>query len=291
MKKSDKDDVVLSVEDVSYRYGENAPLALKNVNLSINRGEFIALAGQNGAGKTTLAKLFNGLLRPTEGRVTVEGYDTRNADVERLAKLVGYCYQNPDHQIFASTVKEEVAFGPKNLGVKKDEIENVIMRSLELVGLEDQIDESPFMLGRGERQKLAVASILAMESSILIIDEPTTGMDLRASRSIMSLLRSWHEGGRTIVVITHDMNIIAEYVPTTVVMSRGKILAKKPTREVMTDMDLLERAFLKPPQVTRLASALEPCGVSPGKLTPLELVEAIKKRLGDKVATKKVIGE
>ena len=249
---------LIEVRDVSYRYeGENeTALALDRVNLTISPGDFIAFAGQNGAGKTTLAKTFNGILKPSDGQVIVDGHDTHSTSLDTLARIVGYCYQNPDHQIFSTTVRDEIAFGPRNLGLSPGDIQKAVDDALELVGMQQYADKYPFLLGRGERQKLAVASIIAMGSPVLVVDEPTTGLDLNGSLSIMNLLRQWNIGGRTIIIITHDMNIIAEYAQRTIVMARGRILADGPTREVLTDGAMLAEAYLKPPQITRLAQSL-----------------------------------
>ena len=262
---------LISVRGLSYRYEDNLPFVLNDVDLNINQGEFIAFVGQNGAGKTTLVKHFNGLLLPTTGEVLLDGKNTKSLSIEEIARKVGYCYQNPDHQIFGQTVRDEVTFGPKNIGMKGDQLEKSVDHALELVGLETFSDRYPFMLGRGERQKLAVASILAMQPSVLIVDEPTTGMDFRGSQSIMKLLSEWHDQGQTIMVITHDMNIVAEFVPTVVIMSEGKVLAKAPTRDVMKDSKLLESAFLRPPQATRIAQKLSNYGIRDDVLTVSEL--------------------
>jgi energy-coupling factor transport system ATP-binding protein len=159
--------------------------------------------------------------------------------------------------IFSRTVREEVAFGPRNLGLNPEQVNEAVQHALELVGMESEADAYPFLLGRGERQKLAVASMIAMGPPMLIIDEPTTGQDLRGSLSIMNLLLKWHEKGRTIVIITHDMNIVAEYATRTVVMANGQVLADGLTREVLTDQQTLSRAFLKSPQITRVAQSLD----------------------------------
>lgn len=208
--------------------------------------------------------------------------------MEALARRVGYCYQNPDHQIFSSTVKAEVSFGPKNLGMKGEELEKAVEKALEMVNLLEYKDKAPFELGRGQRQKLAVASILAMNSPVLVVDEPTTGMDLRASKSIMSVLADRHEEGKTIVVITHDMNIVAEYVPQMVVMAKGKILAKGPTREIMLKEEILHQAFLRPPQATRMALALKHHGIRPDVLMPQELIKEIVSALNAKKSRREV---
>jgi energy-coupling factor transport system ATP-binding protein len=247
---------LIEVRDVSYQYAGDAPPALDHVNLTIDRGEFIAFVGQNGAGKTTLAKTFNGILMPTSGTVRVDGHETRAAGLDVLARIVGYCYQNPDHQIFSNTVREEIAFGPRNVGLPPEQVKAAVEHALELVGMQEDADRYPFMLGRGQRQKLAVASVLAMGSPVLVVDEPTTGLDLRGALSIMDLLRRWNADGRTIIIITHDMNIVAEYAPRTVMMAGGQVLADGPTRQVLTNQPLLAKAFIKAPQITRLAQDL-----------------------------------
>ncbi len=261
----------IDVQQVTFRYAPRAAEVLHGVSLRIEQGEFVALIGQNGAGKTTLAKHFNGLLKPTSGRVLAAGLDTRDASLATLARVVGYVYQNPDHQIFAGKVHTEVAFGPRNLGLEQAEIESRVAQALELVGLSDHADDYAFSLGRGQRQKLAVASVLAMQPPTLVVDEPTTGLDLQGSKSILDLLSRWNADGRTIVVITHDMTIVAERVPRTVVVGDGRILADGPTRNVLADAPLLAQAFLRPPQVTRVAQRLGEFGVSPNAMTVSEL--------------------
>jgi len=276
----EKADPVISVRDISYRNEGDTPPALDHVSLTIQAGEFVALVGQNGAGKTTLAKTFNGILMPTQGEVYVQGKETRAAGLDVLARIVGYVYQNPDHQIFSNTVRDEVAFGPRNLGLSPDEINRAVQQALELVGMQTEADTYPFMLGRGQRQKLAVASVIAMGSPVLVVDEPTTGLDLQGAQGIMHLLRQWNEDGRTIVIITHDMNIVAEYAQRTVVMARGHVLADGPTRSVLTQQAVLAQAFLKAPQVTRLAQSLDPrLGFPTDVLTVAEFQAALKERL------------
>jgi energy-coupling factor transport system ATP-binding protein len=275
---------IIEVRDVSFRYegNDDAPPALDHVNLTIARGDFIAFAGQNGAGKTTLAKTFNGILKPTEGQVIVDGHDTQTTSLDKLASFVGYCYQNPDHQIFSTTVRDEVAFGPRNLGLSPQEISEASERALELVGMLQDADKYPFLLGRGERQKLAVASIIAMDSPVLVVDEPTTGLDLKGSLSIMDLLRQWNADGRTIIIITHDMNIIAEYAKRTIVMAQGHILIDGPTREALTDPVSLAKAFLKPTQITRLAQSLDGrYGFPQDIITVKEFKSALERRLNN----------
>jgi energy-coupling factor transport system ATP-binding protein len=265
-------EVVIDVDEVTYSYAPAMPLALDHVSLQIRKGDFLALLGQNGAGKTTLAKTFNGLLQPTSGHVLVKGQDTRNATISSLASYVGYCYQNPDHQIFNRTVSLEAAFGPRNLGLSSDEVAARVDHALQLVGLSSKKDAYPFLLGKGERQKLAVASILAMGSPILIVDEPTTGLDMPGIHNIMTLLQQWNQREeRTIVIITHDLHIVAEYVPHTVVMAMGKIVANGTTRSILSDSSALAATGLKPPQITRVAQRLGHHGIPTDVMTVHEL--------------------
>ena len=270
---------IVRVQDVAFAYQGTETRALQGVNLEIGRGEFVALIGQNGAGKTTLAKLFNGLLLPTSGRVVVDGQDTRQAGLDGLARVVGYCYQNPDHQIFARTVREEVAFGPRNLGMSSRLVNKAVNEALALVGMEELAASPPYVLGRGQRQKLAVASIIAMGSEVLLVDEPTTGLDLRGALGLMDLLREWNSGGRTIFIITHDMKIVAEYAQRAVVLSKGRIIADGPTREILSDQATLARAFLKAPQMIRVAQALDSrLDIARDTLTVAEMLDQILKK-------------
>jgi cobalt transport protein ATP-binding subunit len=269
----------IEVSQLTFRYTVRAPDVLTGVQLSIGRGEFVALIGQNGAGKTTLAKHFNGLLKPTSGTVRVQGTDTRAASIADLARAVGYVYQNPDHQIFAQRVRTEVAFGPRNIGLPAADVEQRVDQALDLVGLRAQADDFSFSLGRGERQKLAVASVLAMEPPVLVVDEPTTGLDQPGARGILDLLSRWNRDGRTIVVITHDMTLVAERVPRTIVVGAGRVLADGPTRQVLSDAALLRQAYLRPPQVTRIAQRLAAYGIPPDVLSVAELHQAIAGRL------------
>ena len=270
----------IEVGDVRFRYSPSGPEVLHGVSLSIGPGEYVALIGQNGGGKTTLAKHFNGLLKPVSGTVRTIGMDTRTASVAQLARTVGYVYQNPDHQIFAQKVRTEVAFGPANLKLRPDEIERRVNEALDLVGLRELADDFAFSLGRGLRQKLAVASVLAMAPPVLVVDEPTTGLDLQGSRSILDLLGRWNEDGRTIVVVTHDLALVAERVPRTVVIADGRIVADGPTRRVLSDSAVLGRAFLRPPQVTRVAQRLTEFGVAPDVMTVAELQAELRQVLG-----------
>lgn len=217
----------------------------------------VALLGQNGAGKTTCAKLFNGIHKPTAGVVRVAGHDTRALAPSALARHVGYCYQNPNHQIWALKVADEVSFGPRNLGLDEEAVSARVDEALELVSLERHRDAYTFNLGWGERQQLAVASILAMRPEVIVVDEPTTGLDARGSRRIMDLLTNLNAQGLTLVVITHDMSIVAEYLPRTVCFRDGRAVYDGPTGQLMwREPELLASANLRPPPIVRLVLAL-----------------------------------
>jgi energy-coupling factor transport system ATP-binding protein len=240
---------------VTFTY-DGGQRALDGVDLRIGTGEFVAVAGQNGSGKTTLAKHFNGILRPERGTVAVRGRDIAGVRTTELARTIGYCYQNPDHQIFAPSVRAELEFGPRNLGVAEDEISERVDRLLTLVGLERHADSYPFGLSRGERQKIAVASVLAMEPEIVIVDEPTTGLDWRGGEAMMAVTRRMHQAGKTVIVITHDMHLVAEYAERVVVMADGRVVADGPPPAVFRDRPAMDAAALRPPQVFRVAQAV-----------------------------------
>src|SRR2546427_391083 len=202
-----------------------------HVDLTVRQGEGIAIVAANGSGKTSLAKLSKGLLVPTRGEVRIHGEDTRRMTAGRLASMVGYVFQNPDHQIFANTVSEEIAFGPRNLGVPADDIPGRVREALEAVGLDlpGIADADPFSLTKGDRQRVAVASVLATRPDILIFDEPTTGLDYREIRGMMALIRQLNQAGHTIVMITHLMWVAAEYAARCVVLQAGGAVGGGPT--------------------------------------------------------------
>jgi energy-coupling factor transport system ATP-binding protein len=244
---------VIECRGVGFAYSSGSRAALDHVDLAIGRGEFVAVIGSNGSGKTTLAKLFKGLLLPTRGEVRVDGQETRRMTAGRLAATVGYVFQNPDHQIFADTVREEVAFGPRNLGVPAAEIPERVREALEAVELDrpEIATVDPFSLTKGDRQRVAVASVLATRPDILIFDEPTTGLDYREIHGMMGLIRRLNRAGHTIVMITHLMWVVAEYAARCVVMEAGRVVADEGTRAVFSQPERLDRLGLRLPQVPR----------------------------------------
>lgn len=255
------DEPIIEVRNLYFSYGPKLPEVLRGINLTVRRGEFVALLGQNGAGKTTLAKHFNGLNQPTRGSVEINARPIARQTLAEIARTVGYCYQNPDHQIFSSSVAKEVGFGPSNLGYSSDEVASLVDGALSLVGLSDLRTAHPFSLGRGQRQLVAVASVLAMDPPVLVIDEPTTGMDRTGSTKIMELLAQWASDGRSIIAITHDMDIVCEYIPRSVVMDCGEIVADGPTQDVFRDEPTLSRAHLVAPAPIHVSDRLRPFGV------------------------------
>jgi len=253
---------LLKVEDLSYLYPTHRIEALRGINLEIQEGEFVAFIGQNGSGKTTLAKHFNGLLKPTSGWVLLRGKATTEYTPREISRLVGYVFQNPDHQIFCNTVYDEVAFGLKMLGESPSLIEKHVSHALETVGLTGYEKKVPFALGKGERQRVAVASVLALQPEVLVLDEPTTGLDNRHQHSLMEMLKNLHRRGHTIIIITHSMELVAEYAERAVVMKGGSVLVDGPTRAVFAQEDRLKQASLYPSPLVQVSNWLGTRGLT-----------------------------
>ncbi|MEM3833116.1 MAG: ABC transporter ATP-binding protein [Thermoprotei archaeon] len=231
----------------------NGVNALKDINLTILKGEIVALIGENGAGKTTLAKHFIGLLKPTRGTVEVFGIDTRKTTVATLAKKVGFVFQNPDYQLFAETVWDEVAFALKNFDFPEDEIKKKVKKTLEMFDLLKYEKVSPLALSGGERKRVAIASVVCYDPEILILDEPTIGQDQIQKNKIIELIRAFASKGKTIIIITHDMDFVADIEPRVILLSKGKILADGHARDILPNLSLLEAAHLLSNQVGYLS--------------------------------------
>jgi len=266
---------VLRTENLYFRYSTREEYALRAINIEIFGGEFVAFIGQNGCGKTTLLKHFNGLLRPTQGKVFLYGQDTAGIPTCKLASKVGYVFQNPDHQIFADTVREEIAFGPKNLGFDQSRIESITKDVLKAVGLEEYIDCPPFSLGKGQRQRLAIAAVLAMEPDILIIDEPTTGQDWHESIQIMELLRELNSQGHTIIITSHNMQLVSLYARRVVLMANGEIWMDGTPQQVFSDPDRLREVYIKAPMLYQLAHRFCPNADLSRVVTPEDLADLL----------------
>jgi len=269
-----RSEFIIETRDVWHTY-EGGVNALCGISLGIRRGEFIALVGANGSGKTTLVKHFNGLLKPTRGNVLINGLNTRRATVSRLSRTVGFVFQNPDHQIFCYSVWEETLFGLRQQRAPKAEAEVRAQRALQAVGLYDKRERHPRELSRGQRQRLATASLLALETEVLVLDEPTTGQDFVARRQIMSLAADLHRRGRTILMVTHDMALVAEYAARVIVMKGGQVLLDALPRQVFEREDVLSTTGLKVPPALELARGLRSAGLAITPLTLDELYQAL----------------
>ena len=246
---------ILEFRDVHYVYPTGVK-AIRGVDLKIYPGEVVALMGPNGAGKSTLSLLSIGILKPTRGRVLVDGVDTRDATVAQLARTVGIIFQNPNHMLFKNSVEEEIAFGPKNLGYSEEEIERFVEQAMQICDLKRYRGRHPLSLSMGERKRVCIAAALSMNPRLLFFDEPTVGQDHRHSEAFMSYIKRLREKGYTIVIITHNVNLAIEYCQRAVIMVDGKIIADGPTQKVLADEPLLKKARLKPTSITRLMKAL-----------------------------------
>lgn len=242
--------------EISYVY-EDGTTALRGVDLTLYRGEMLALLGPNGSGKTTLAKILAGIYRPARGQITILGREIRSRrERASLPSSVGYVFQNPDHQLFHRSVRAEILSGLKNIGIASAERQKLTLSTLDAVGLLDSIDEDPLFLSKGQRQRLAVAAILAMGPEILIVDEPTTGQDARSVAAIMGLLRKLQQEGKTILVITHDMTLVAEYCQRVVAFRAGQLTFTGSPAQLFEDTELLARTGLQQPASAHLATRL-----------------------------------
>ena len=265
------------LEDVWYSY-PNGVNALRGVSLTINEGDFLVIMGPNGAGKTTLVKTFNGLLKPTKGRVLVDGVDTRQATVAELARKVGLVFQNPDHQLFCETVEDEIAFALKNFGFKEEEIRERVNWALRAFGLEEYRDASPLALSGGEKKRVAIASVFAWEPKYLVLDEPTLGQDYAQKEKLRELITRVLERA-SVVMVTHDVEFVVDFKPRprVVLLVGGRVIAEGRAEEVLTNLELLSRASLLRPQVPEVLSSLRDVGfeVRTDVLDPLEARDII----------------
>jgi energy-coupling factor transport system ATP-binding protein len=242
---------MIEAKDVHFSY-PNGVEALKGVSLTIEKGQFVAIMGQNGAGKTTLVKHFNGLLKPSEGRVLVDGVDTRKVSIATLSRDVGFVFQNPDHQLFSETVEEEIAFALRNFGFNEEIIEKRITWALNLLALTEYRKTSPFMLSGGERKRVALASVLAWDPKMLILDEPTIGQDYEQKEKLRQFIMQMRTQEKTVIAVTHDVEFVAECNPRVVLMREGKIIADGEAGRILTDQATLTEASIVPPQIAQI---------------------------------------
>lgn len=246
----------LNFEKVSFTYPGSVQ-ALDRVDLAIESGEFVAIVGENGAGKTTLVKMLNGLLRPSEGKVTVGDWDVADHTTAELARRVGFLFQNPDDQLFERSVGREVSFGPRNLGFSAKKVTTNTQTGLESVGLSQKVEVNPYDLEPFERKLLALAATLAQDTPVLVLDEPSIGQDEKGRRRIGRILEDQQKKGRTILLISHDLDFCAQYVERVIVMADGRILEDGSAEKVFAKTEILQKAALIPPQLVRLAQALK----------------------------------
>lgn len=245
----------ISINDLHFTYPGGVE-ALRGISLEIESGEQVAIVGQNGAGKTTLVRHFNGLLQPTSGSVRIGDWDTREHSVAKLASRVGYVFQNPDEQLFSRDVLTEVAFGPKNLGYEKAKVDELVKRALSLTELSDKTETNPYDLTPAWRKMVALASVIAMDTPILIFDEPTTGQDAVNIGRIVNVISELKKEGKTVVTITHDIDFCAENFERVIALSNGQVLLDGPARDVLGREEILAQTYVEPPQLTRLGKLL-----------------------------------
>ena len=230
--------------------------ALNGISLTIETAEQVAIVGQNGAGKTTLVKHLNGLLQPTSGSVSIGDWDTSEHQVAKLASRVGYVFQNPDEQLFTKNVHQEVSFGPKNLGYEVEKVEALVEDALKLTELADQKETNPYDLSPTWRKMVALASIIAMDTPIIIFDEPTTGQDAANIARMAEAIAALRERGKTVITITHDIDFCAENFERVIALSKGEILLDGSANEVLGQEEILAQTYVDPPQLTRLGLRL-----------------------------------
>ena len=260
----------ITLKNVSYTYQAGTPFegpALFDVNLEIKDGSYTALIGHTGSGKSTILQLLNGLLTPSVGSVTVNDIEITatsvNKDIKQVRKKVGLVFQFAESQVFAETVLDDVAFGPQNFGVSKEEAERLAREKLLLVGIsEDLFSRSPFELSGGQMRRVAIAGILAMEPEVLVLDEPTAGLDPAGRKELMEIFQGLHEDGMTIVLVTHLMDDVANFADTTYVLEKGHLVKSGSPKDIFQDVEFMEKIQLGVPKITRFAQRLVDRGIS-----------------------------
>lgn len=276
----------ITLESVNYTYQAGTPFegrALFDINLSIKEGSYTAFIGHTGSGKSTIMQLLNGLNVPTEGAVIVDDIkitaDSKNKDIKPVRKKVGLVFQFPESQLFEETVLKDVAFGPQNFGVSIEEAEQLAREKLAMVGISEEFfEKNPFELSGGQMRRVAIAGILAMEPEVLVLDEPTAGLDPKGRRELMSLFKELHQNGMTIVLVTHLMDDVANYADYVNVLEGGKLVRSGYPKEVFQDVDFLESKQLGVPKITKFVQQLVKRGLQLESLpiTIEEFAEVVK---------------
>lgn len=267
---------IVVVDNVSYVYNRGAVLALDGVSLTVPAGQVVGVVGQNGSGKTTLTKLLNGLLKPTTGSIVVNGMNTADNPVQKMAAHVGYVFQNPNHQLFATTVEDELKFGPRNLGVPEEELAERVAEAVEFFKLQDVLQLHPYRISFPLRKLVGIASIFTMRPRVFILDEPTTGQDHRTTGVINKLIRRLGERGDTVLCVAHDMPLLADVAERLVVMWNARLIADGTPREVFADKAIMNQTHLTPPQITQLSLRIPSRAGRPAALSVEELVDDLR---------------
>ena len=247
---------MIIVEHATFHYPMGTDV-LYDVSLKIGDGEFVAIMGENGAGKTTLVKMFNGLLKPNSGKVLVDSVDTKDKSVAQLSRDVGLIFQNPDHQLFAETVAQELGFSLRNFGFDEDVIKRRVTKLLTALDLERYESSSPFVLSGGERKRVALAAILVWDPKHVVMDEPTIGQDYLQKDRLRQFIIQLVSQGKTVIVVTHDVEFVAECKPRIVLLSKGKVIADGPATKILTDEKLVAQSSLVMPQISVLMRELK----------------------------------
>jgi len=248
---------LIEFDRVTYVHQTTGGTALKDINLKVEKGETVAVVGENGAGKTTLVRHINGLLKPSQGSVRVDGVDTRETTTATLSRKAGIAFQNPDHQLFSDSVENEVRFAMKNFGFSDATVAERCDWALGYFGLEEYRKTSPLILSGGEKKRLTLACILAWDPSIVILDEPTVGQDANQKEKLSQIIKMLKDGGKTVILVSHDIEFLWPMQPRLVVMSGGRVAADGPMGEVMGNKELIEGARVTQPQLLRLYLALK----------------------------------
>ncbi|MCP4761223.1 MAG: ABC transporter ATP-binding protein, partial [archaeon] len=251
---------IILAKNVEYIY-QSGTLALKDINLGINKGELVAIMGKNGAGKTTLIRTFNGLIKPSKGNVIINGEKTSSKTIAELSKNVGIIFQNPMHQLFSNTIEDEIKFSLKNLELSEEDIQKRADAILETFNLKKYRKRSPLNLSGGETKKLAIAAIFCRDPDILVFDEPTLGQDAREITFFTNLIKKELDKGKTIIIVTHNIEFAMEHVPRTILMADGRIIADGPTRSVLNKEFLTKKTSLILPQITQFNQAMQKIGI------------------------------
>ncbi|MDO5022160.1 MAG: energy-coupling factor transporter ATPase [Eubacteriales bacterium] len=258
----------VELKQVSHRYqeqGDGSTVALDNINFTIEDGELLALIGHTGSGKSTLAQHLNGLLKPSSGEVLIDGKDINNPENKKELRFqVGLVFQYPEYQLFEETVKKDIAFGPKNMGLSEEEIETRVLKAMEIVGLDPEKtgEKSPFELSGGQMRRVALAGILAMKPRFLVLDEPTAGLDPRARKFLLQDIKRLHEEGTTIIMISHSMDDVAELATRVAVMQKGRLVKSGTPKEIFSHNEFLKELGLDVPQASELCFELQNSGLN-----------------------------